>query len=480
MKGRSRLEMNTTPQVVGPSLLLVKSDIPSQQTTVAAEPESEHFTDVGNAERLVQCHGEDLRFCHPWNSWLVWDRVRWMKDEKGAVIRRAKETIQSIYIEAHEAPTQSNREALAKHAVRSESAGRVNAMINLAASEIPILPDELDRDPWLLNLKNGTLDLRGGELGSHQRAHMITKLAPVDYDSDAACPQWEKFLKRILPDPEIRRFLQRAVGSALTGVARDKSMFILWGSGDNGKTVFIETIRDLLGDYAINAPVETFLAKKQSGIPNDVARLRGARFVSAQESDQGRRLNEALVKAMTGGDTLTARFLHAEFFEFLPEFKPFLSTNHKPIVRGTDHGIWSRIKLIPFTVKIPGDEQDKGLREKLRDEYPGILKWAFEGCREWQEHGLGEPAVIRDATDSYRQEMDCLKHFLSECCVEGAEAKTLLKDMYSAYRRWAESNGEHPAGKSTLSSQLKERGFDCRKSTGNQVYVFCLRLNPVS
>jgi putative DNA primase/helicase len=441
-----------------------KYHAPDQEDSLAdGNLRGSRLTDWGNAERLVALHGQDLRFCWPWEKWLVWNGRNWAIDDTGEVDRRAKQVVQSIYAEAGVAPDKKQRAVLAHHALKSESESKRKALIASARSElgIPVLPDHLDRDPWLFNVLNGTIDLQTGQLRAHRREDLITKLAPVEYDPQAQCPTWWAFLERIMSgDGLIKEFLQKAVGYALTGDTRQQCLFFLYGLGANGKTTFLETIQALLGDYAKRTSTETFLAKKGSSIPNDVAALRGARLVAAVEVESGRRLAEVLLKEMTGGDTITARFLHAEFFEFKPQFKIFLAANHKPIVRGTDNGIWRRIHLIPFMMQIPEAHQDKELPVKLKAELPGILNWALEGCLEWQRHGLTPPQEVRVATEAYREEMDPLCGFIAECCVVTPDAVAMAKDLYKAYAVWAEETGEkRPMSQKEFGGRLKERGF---------------------
>ena len=434
----------------------------------AAEPGKatggENLTDWGNARRLVALHGEDLRFCYPWSRWLVWDGICWGMDDTGEVQRRAKNTVATIYTEAGRALDDDARKAIGKHAIRSESDNRLRAMTNLAQSEptIPVLPGELDGDRWLLNLQNGTLDLHTATLEPHRRTDLITKLAPVRYDPGARCPMWLAFLDRIMAgNPDLIAFLQRAVGYALTGDTSERCLFILHGSGANGKSTFLNVVSALLGeDYAQQTPTDTLLTKPWGNtIPNDVARLRGARLVTAQETEEGRRLAESLVKQMTGGDKLTARFLRAEFFEFVPNFKIFLATNHKPEIRGTDKAIWDRIRLIPFDVTIPEHEQDKHLAEKLQGELAGILCWALDGCLAWQRDGLGEPAEVKRATAGYRAEMDVVESFIEDCCHLSPMAVASKGALYDAYCKWCEQSGEAPLSKRLFGARIRERGF---------------------
>jgi putative DNA primase/helicase len=279
---------------------------------------------------------------------------------------------------------------------------------------------------------------------------------------------WEAFLSRIFAgDGELIRFVQKAVGYSLTGSTEEQCFFILYGAGANGKSTLIQTISALLKDYARQTPTETLLVQRGDGPRNDLARLQGARFVSASEVEGGRKLAEALVKQLTGGDTLTARYLYKEHFEFQPTFKIWLAVNHKPGVQGTDHAIWRRMRLLPFTVTIPAAEQDKRLTEKLQAEQPGILRWAVEGCRAWQQEGLEPPSAVKRATGDYRAEMDVIAAFIQDCCVLGDHHHVNTRELYAEYRGWCEQIGESPVTQKALATVLQERGCTSgRKSQG--------------
>ena len=260
---------------------------------------------------------------------------------------------------------------------------------------------------------------------------------------------------------DLIEFLQRAIGYSLTGDTSERAFLILHGAGRNGKSTLLETVRAVLGpDYADRTRTETLLAKKEGEIPNDVAKLRGLRFVTASEADEGRRLAEATIKDLTGGDAISARFMRAEWFSFLPQFKLWLGTNHRPVIRGTDNAVWDRIRLVPFDVRIPEAEQDKHLRDKLLAEAPGILAWAVEGCRSWRQDGLGAPREVREATAGYRGEMDVLGAFLDDCCIVDPNAHAAAKDLYAAYTRWCDENGERSLSQKAVGQRLAERGFD--------------------
>jgi putative DNA primase/helicase len=287
---------------------------------------------------------------------------------------------------------------------------------------------------------------------------VITKLAPAQYHPDAAAPAWEAFLERVLPAEDLRAFVQRAAGYSATGDTSEQCMFINYGTGANGKSTFQEALSAALGDYAMRTPTEMLLAKRSDGVPNDVARLKGARFVSASETEEGRRLAESRIKDLTGQDTITARFMRAEWFDFEPVHKLWLSTNHKPEIRGTDRAIWRRIRLVPWSVAIPLGEQDKKLPQKLRSELPGILAWIMRGCFEWQRKGLQAPEEVRRATVEYRAEMDVVGAFLAECCAVGSDQDVSAADLYKAYGEWCKDTGEAQMKQRRFGGQLTERG----------------------
>jgi putative DNA primase/helicase len=420
-----------------------------------------NLTDAGNAERFQAHVGDRFAFAHPWGSWMHFDGVRWQRDGSGESVRAALATLRAMAGESEKVPDEDHRGGLLKHALESESSARLAAMLTLGQAMLPIAPEALDQDPDLLNVANGTLDLRTGELRPHDRRDWLTRLAPVRYEPDAVCPLWESFLRRVMGGNErLIGFLQRAVGYSLTGHGNEQVLFLLYGVGANGKSTFLETVRALLADYSTTADFTTFLKRDNEGARNDLARLVGTRFVAAVEAEAGKPLAEALVKQLTGGDTITARFLFKEFFDFRPQFKIWLAANHKPGIYGSDHGIWRRIRLVPFTVTIPEAERDPRLVAKLAAELPGILAWAVRGCLAWRERGLGVPDEVRAATASYREEMDLFGGFLDEGCIAEGGAVVTAKDLYVAYQGWCEANGEKPRSQKALSVGLKERGFE--------------------
>jgi len=453
---------------------------PSANGRGAGEPPARfNLTDMGNAERFVARHGEDVRYCYPWGKWLVWTGSRWERDDAGRVHKLAKGTVRGIYGEAAAAEDEDRRKALAQHATRSEAESKIRAMLELAKPEVPVFPGELDANPWLLNAPNGTLDLENGELRPHRREDLLTKMAGAQYDPDAPAPTWAAFLGRVLPGEELRGFVRRAGGYSATGDTSEQCMFINHGPGANGKSTFQEALAEALGDYAMRTPTETLLSKRVGGVPNDVARLKGARFVAAAETEEGRRLAESLVKDLTGQDTISARFMRAEWFDFKPTHKLWLSTNHKPEIRGTDSAIWRRIRLIPWAVAIPSAEQDRKLAEKLRGELAGVLAWAVEGCLEWRRQGLRAPEEVRQATREYRAEMDVLAAFLGDCCRRDEEEMAFAGELWDAWKRWCEETGERPESQKRFGGRLSERGFlnDRDSRTGRKVW-FGLSLRP--
>jgi putative DNA primase/helicase len=361
----------------------------------------------------------------------------------------------------------------ARWAGKSEAWNRQRAMLELVQHQrsIVVRVDELDARPWLFNVANGVLDLEHETLRAHDPVDMLTKRSPVVYDPQAKAPRWEEFLERVVPSSEVREFLQRAAGYSLTGLAVEQVLFLLYGVGANGKTTFLEVIRAVAGDYGQQTPAATLLSRRGDGVPNDVARLRGARFVSAVETEANRTLAEALVKRLTGGDKIAARFLFKEFFEFDTEFSLWLATNHRPRVRGTDHAIWRRILLVPFTTVIPDDQQDKQLTATLiAKELPGILAWAVRGCTVWREHGLDPPREVTGATTEYRAEQDILGDFIADMCDVVADDVESAKNLYDAYRRWCDGNGERPETQKQFGIALAERGFEPTRTRTERQY----------
>ena len=427
-------------------------------------PRGYNLTDLGNAERFIARHGAGVRYCYAWSRWIVWTGSRWERDETGRAHRLAKETVRGIYQEAAGAEDEDRRKALAKHAARSEAEARIRAMLELAKSEVPISPDELDSAPWLLNVPNGTVDLRTGELREHRRVDLLTKMAGADYAPGAAAPTWSATLERSLPPQELRRFFKKLCGYAFSGDVSEHILAVLYGTGANGKSTILNALLTAAGDYGMQAAPDLLVAKKGSH-PTEVADLFGMRLVASIEVEDGRRLAESLVKQLTGGDKVRARKMRQDFWQFDPTHKVFMAVNHKPEVRGTDTAIWRRLRLIPFEQTIPPAEQDKKLPQKLEAELPGILAWCVEGCLEWQREGLQAPEEVRKATAGYRSEMDVIGAFLQDECEIGSEFKEPFTTLYKRYEEWCEDGGERAETRRKFNARLKERGrFEARRS----------------
>ena len=427
------------------------------------------LTDSTNAERLFREHGENIRYIAAWKKWLVWNGSRWEVDEGSSMIQeKCLATIRGIHREVLRTGNIRERIEIEKFATLSENARRRKSCVEMATliKELNITSECLDTNPWLLNCCNGTVNLLTGEFSEHKQSDFITKMAIVDFDPKADCPLWKEFIRQIMNyKADVMDFLQTASGWAVTGDNIEQTMFILFGSGANGKTTFLNTLMYLLGDYATATPTETFMRKSGEQITNDIARLRGTRFVTTTEAEQGRRLSEPLIKKITGNDLMTARFLYGEYFNFVPTFKIFMATNHKPVIKGTDYGIWRRIKLIPFTTRIPEDKQDKRLEEKLKAEASGILNWLLEGAARWKKEGLNAPSAVLNATDEYRGEMDVIGNFLNDCCIVKESSNIRIRELFKAYSDWCDDNNENAVSERFFSMRLKEIGYkQCRTS----------------
>ncbi len=417
-------------------------------------------TDLGNARRMVKAFGDRMRYCYPLGAWYVFDGRRWAKDESGEVERFAKATVEQLLVESVNRPDE--REKWVRFALKSQEVHELRAAVTLAQSEpgVPVKADALDSDPWLLNDANGTLDLRTGELRAHRAEDLMTRLVDVDYDPAATCPRWQAFLDEIMGgNRELVTFLQRALGYSLTGSTREQCFVVLWGTGQNGKSTMLRTVSTILGDYALSTPAATLMSRDgDGGIPNDVARLHGARFVSALETERGGRLAESKIKGRTGGDRITARFLHREFFDFVPQFKLWLGTNARPEIRGADVGIWRRVRLVPFAVEFPPERRDVDLDSKLLAERAGILAWLVRGCLDWQKAGLPAPAAVVEAVEAYRADEDALGDFIRQRLAK-AGGRVSVAAMTAAYRAFAEKAGDRPVSGKALTRMLEERGY---------------------
>ena len=465
-----------------------EAKVASDQTAGIDEPFN--LTDIGNMERLVWRHGSKLKHAAAL-GWLVWDGARWDQDETGRAERFAWNTVRMIPEEARlvkavptpgngddpdgEKAAESRRKAIYEWAFKSEMGGHAALMLKHteSAQGIASRVADFDQDTNLLNTKTGTIDLTTCEMRSHDREDMLTKIANVEYDPAAECPLWEKFVLEIMDGKRhMTDFLQRALGYSLTGEISEHCIFVLWGTGANGKSTFLEAVRHVMGDYAQAAEFSTFVAKKdpRAGPSSDIAKMRGARFVSATEGEQQHKLAESLVKQLTGGDTIAACFKFKEYFEFRPQFKLWLATNHKPIIGGTDDGIWRRIRLVPFTVSF-ADRDDKQLSDKLRREAPGILRWMVEGLKQWRLHGLMPPKEVLDATSQYRADEDLLVRFVSDECEVGEVHETPARALYDRYKDWARRNHEQEMSERKFADGMKDHGWGKKATNTGRVYM---------
>ncbi|SHM84127.1 putative DNA primase/helicase [Bacillus sp. bc15] len=431
------------------------------------------LTELGNAERIAYEYGHVIKFVND-IGWFIWDGKRWKIDNKKEIERITAKVLRSL--------NKSEDESEMKWARMCE---RRNVRMNSIKDLMPLVPgerQEFDKHKFLFNVENGVVDLKTGKLQQHDRELKLTKITNIVFDENAKCPEWLNFLDQIfLGDKTLIEYMQRLIGYSLTGDISEQIMMFLVGGGSNGKSTFINTIKDLMGDYGKQAKSDTFIKKKESGANNDIARLVGSRFVSAIESEEGEKLADSFVKQITGGEPVLARFLRQEFFEFIPEFKVFFTTNHKPIIGGLDEGIWRRVKLIPFNLSLPAHKRDKRLPEKLSLEMPGILNWAIEGCMKWQQDGLKEPKVVAEATGKYKDDMDILAPFLDEVCyVDERENKSIMieaKELYNTYERWCFNSGERSLGNRSFYRMLETKGFGKTKGTGNKTFLTGITLN---
>jgi putative DNA primase/helicase len=454
---------NSTPPQVGP---------PTKGPTNVAptdEPPEQPYTVLGNARRLVDEHGGDLRHVPQWGAWLTWDGCRWVEDHTGEVHRRAKGIVDGFPAKLAAIVDSDDRKKLFGWWMRSQTPAVLSGTVQLASTEpgIPVLVDALDADPWVLNTKDGALDLRTGTLSDSSRSALCTKLAPVGHDPAAGCPNWLAFIDWAMQgNAELVEFLRRAVGYTLTGNVGEQVLFFLHGMGSNGKSTFLTVLQRILGDYAFSAEADLLLAVGHERHSTGVADLHGRRMVIVQEIDEGRRLDEALVKRLTGGDAITARRMRQDNFMFEPSHKLWMAANHKPVVRGTDHAIWRRIRLIPFSATVADADKDPNLVTALMGEAPGILNWALTGCTEWRAGGLMAPEIVADATAGYRNEQDHIGRFLDACCTLDPSLRISTKDLRAAYDKWCFEEGEKPWSAQAMAAQLQDRGLVQNRANG--------------
>lgn len=433
----------------------------------AKYPKQYATTDRGNAEFIGDVMGQDIRWCQAERRWYIWTGTHWSTDEVLGVEARAKEVIRLMHTWAASIEDEDRRNAAKAHVHNTESHFRLTQMLAHFKSEpgIPVTRDQFNKHDWLLPVRNGTLDLETGELLDHNRKHYFTKCLEYNYDAKATCPRWMQFLGLVTGgDAELQGYLQRVAGYMLTGSNSEKAFFFSYGDTDTGKSVFAQALAMLLGPFAMKVSSQSFMTNKRDAASHseDVAQMDGARFVYATEGDRGQRLNEGLIKVLTGDDTIRARALHQNSFEFKVRAKVWFASNYKPLTSGSDNAIWNRVKLVPFGVVIPMDvrkPREQAL-EELRAELPGILNWALEGLRLYLlDRPLREPTVVRQAVEEYRKEMDTIGEFIEEWCTCGASKKIQSRTLYSFYANWCRENGTFALGSKTFSQELKKKGF---------------------
>ncbi|MBO6584755.1 MAG: bifunctional DNA primase/polymerase [Gracilimonas sp.] len=430
-------------------------------------------TEFGNANEFVERFTEEVRYNIDGKHWLVWDGARWKKDPNELIVSGyAKKLIEKMYEEASKIKDTELRDKKIQHIKKSAKGTGINAILTIARTDlrIRITENQLDQRLMMITLENLTYDLDSGKKLKHNPNHFITKKLPFSFDSKARGQRWREFVLQIMNgDEEMASFLQEAVGYSLTGLTSEQCLFFLYGQGKNGKTTFVEVLMKLFDEYACKAENRMIMdVGNSSAIPNDVARLNGHRFVLFSEIQEGRRLDEAKVKNLTGGDTITARFLRQEFFDFEPSHTIWLFGNHKPLISGTDDGIWRRLRLIKFARQFSEKERDRHLREKLYKELPGIFNWALEGLEKWKGNGrrLAIPEKVKRETLNYRGEMDVLTSFIQETCKEGVTYSCSNKELRSAYELWCSENGLQVMSNKTINPKLEQKGFKKYYSNG--------------
>lgn len=451
-------------------------------------PEIVHtHDDLANAERFLEQFGSDMRYLAEAKKWYFWSGKHWQLDQGNFVYELATVFVKDLYRDSHDAAT-------FKHAQRSNNAAGIDNMLKIARHKRTITTDDLDQRPQLFNCANGTIDLTTGEVHQHDRNDFITKYSPFTYNPDASCDKFLEFLDQIQPNKAIQKYLQQALGYSMSATYTDRAFFILYGFGRNGKSVFVDLFSRIFGNYSQNTTADSLMRKSGSGIPNDIARLRGSRFITCSETEEGKQLHESLLKALTGGDKITARFLFGEFFDFYFSGKLWIVTNHKPAIRDTSAGFWDRLKLIPFSTQIEKEKQiDKDtLINELLSEASGILAWLVQGHLDYfSSKQLTEPDEIKAEVAAYKFEQDSIAQFVSECCetVESFQAanpelftndldfRAYNPEVYAAYKKFCEANGEFPRSQRRLSQNLIERGFSQSPERGIRVWRG-FRLHP--
>lgn len=426
--------------------------------TPVVKPETVHHGQARMAYRLARTYAHKLMYVHG-IGWYAYDGTRWREDTQGEAKRAVLDVLRTALADS------LNDKDLRADVRKCESSAGVNGVLDLASAleQFAFTVPDLDEDPYLLNVANGTLDLRTMELGEHNPADRITKVTRAAYDPDSVSPHWESFLAQVLPDETVREFLRRYVGVALCGRVLEHVLAILTGTGRNGKGVFYGAVEHALGDYATVAEPDLFM-HRENAHPTGEMDLLGVRWVVVSESDKGRKLAEATVKRLTGGDRIRARRMRQDFVEFMPSHTPALVTNHLPKVSGDDPALWARLRVVPFEVVIPKENQDKKLGEKLELAADAVLGWAIQGWVDYGREGLAEPAAVVAATDSYHMDADALGRFIAECCVTAPTVSVRIGDLFDAWEKWAADDGTPPGSKKSFGEAMDKRGFATAKS----------------
>ena len=445
--------------------------ITAQQDTDPETPPEYATTDAGNAERLIAAYGDRARYCAAFNAWYLWNGNVWVRDDAGKMLLIATDVARSIHREAAVASTADRSRALSRWAIISESLHARKAMIDSAAPHIPVLPGEFDARPELFNCRNGTLELATMTFREHRKEEMLTKKAAVDYDEKAQCPQWLAHLNLIFgSDTDYLSGFQSMCGYTLLGTNPQQIMFILYGRGRNGKSKTIEVLARLFADYAVNIAADSLMAKRFENARSDLARLAGARLATAAEGAEGARMDEAIIKQITGEYVITVRKLYENEFEFTPVAKIWMTTNHEPVIPGTDDGIWRRIWMVPFSVQIPEEKCDPDIAAKLLAESSGILNWCLAGLSRYYANGnrLVQPRKVSQATANLRTVSDTVGLFLATECVLELEARMTRTAFKEMFVKWCEEEGVRlvPSGR-RIALALKERGVHEGGRSGN-------------
>lgn len=441
------------------------------------------YDDTGNAARFTDTFGKVVRYSYVRKNWYFYNDKTWELDQEGKVKSLVDEILTKMKREPVFVPDDGDedaaKKALQKHIKYSRGSNGKTNMLKESQHLLPIQPEQFDKDKHLLNVQNGYIDLKTGDLHNHDKEKYFSKIASIEYTDKIDYPLWDDFLMKIFDgNRELINYMQRAVGYSLSGSTEEQVMFILYGNGRNGKSVFLDIITEMLGNYTTNIQPQTLMVKPMSGSANsDIARLQGARLVTTTEPNDGMRFDEGLVKQVTGGDKVTARFLYGDEFDYHPEFKLWMATNHKPIIRGTDDGIWRRMVIIPFTVQIPDHQVDKNLKYKLRREMTAILNWAVEGYQEWRRTGLNEPTIIKRQRQEYRTEMDVVELFIEECCVRKDGERGKASDLYNVYASWAKDNNQYLMSNTKFGKELSQK---FQKITSNGVHYIGIKLKHPS